>query len=417
MRAILFWIFVLTTAIAFGQKALNIELQNGYYFSGEKFNWKEKFYIADGYFTNRAPSRIDTVIDLKSQYVVPPFGEAHTHMLSSEFEAAQTVKRYLREGIFYAQVLGSNTQEGQKLRQQFNKPNTVDVAYAYGGLTSTHGHPFLVFEPLAMGFFSREDIIENKEAISKSRRMENKSYWFFDNLEDVDKKWPAYIETNPDVVKIFLLNTERYEELKRSGKLGGRGLHPTVAKEIVRRSHASGKRVYAHVESIHDFRQALTIGVDGLAHIPNYSFKCRFDSCQLQKSDFKLMKKSVAITPTLAVSEQFVDSTALAKLQTEQRRILKLLYESKCNLLVGSDIYGKTALTEIQYWQKLNVFDNATLLKLWCETGMSIFPNRRIGRLQSGYEGSLLVVASNPIQDFNQITQISLRIKQGSVIK
>lgn len=405
------------TFTSYGQFSQNIELQNGYYFTGEKFIWKEKYYIEQGYFSNKAPAKVDTVIDLGGQYVVPPFGEAHTHMLSSNFEATQTVKKYLYEGIFYVQVLGNNTQEGQKLSAQFNKPNTVDVAYAHGGLTSTHGHPFMIFEPLAMGLFTREDILENRQAISKSRRMEKKSYWFFDTLSDVETKWPEYIQTNPDVVKIFLLNSERYDELKHDDKMGNKGLHPVIANEIVKRAHAVGKKVYAHIESIHDFRLALQIGVDGLAHIPNYSFECRTDTCQLQLQDLKRNKKSIAITPTLAASTHFVDSTEINALEVEQRRILQMLHVSNNKLLVGSDIYGQTALTEIQYWHKLKVLSNATLLKLWCETGKGIFPNRKIGSLNSGDEGSLLVLANNPILDFQAVTKISLRIKQGEIIE
>lgn len=417
MKAGLLLSYMLTLAVvSVSQQTRNIELRNGRYFDGKRFKEVKRFFIADGYFTNRVPDKVDTVIELKGQYVVPPFGEAHTHMLSSQFEATQTVKKYLREGIFYVQVLGNNTQEGQKLSAQFNKPATVDVAYAHGGVTSTQGHPFLIFEPLAMGFFSREEIMENREAIAKSRRMEKKSYWFFDSLKDVEEKWPDYISTNPDVVKIFLLNSERYDELKKDGKLGNKGLHPAVAREIVRRAHAASKRVYAHVESVHDFKQAVAMGVDGLAHLPNYSFKCRTDSCQLQKSDLRGMKKSIAITPTLAVSRQFVDSIDVAQLESEQRRLLTLLHKSKCNILVGSDSYGQTALTEIQYWQALNVFDNANLLKLWCETGNSIFPNRKIGKLKVGYEGSLLVLASDPTLDFKAVTQITLRVKQGVVL-
>ncbi len=94
-----------------------------------------------------------------------------------------------------------------------------------------------------------------------------------------------------------------------------------------------------------------------------------------------------------------------------------MLHVSNNKLLVGSDIYGQTALTEIQYWHKLKALSNATLLKLWCETGKGIFQNRKIGSLNSGDEGSLLVLAHNPILDFQAVTKISLRIKQGEIIE
>jgi len=45
-----------------------------------------------------------------------------------------------------------------------------------------------------------------------------------------------------------------------------------------------------------------------------------------------------------------------------------------------------------------------------------IFPNRRIGRLQDGYEASFLVLAGNPLSDFSQVKNIRLRFKQGSFL-
>ena len=64
--------------------------------------------------------------------------------------------------------------------------------------------------------------------------------------------------------------------------------------------------------------------------------------------------------------------------------------------------------------EPLAVFDNLTLLKLWCQaTPQAIFPHRKIGRLREGYEASFLVLKGNPIDDFANVRKIALRFKQG----
>lgn len=65
----------------------------------------------------------------------------------------------------------------------------------------------------------------------------------------------------------------------------------------------------------------------------------------------------------------------------------------------------------------MKVFDNLTLLKMWCEsTPETIFPNRKIGKLRDGYEASFLVLNGNPIENFEKVKEISMRFKQGNFI-
>jgi len=53
---------------------------------------------------------------------------------------------------------------------------------------------------------------------------------------------------------------------------------------------------------------------------------------------------------------------------------LKRLHESDVRLAVGSDIIA-SAVKEFDYLQKLGIFDNLTLLKMWDEaTAQTIFP-------------------------------------------
>ena len=80
-------------------------------------------------------------------------------------------------------------------------------------------------------------------------------------------------------------------------------------------------------------------------------------------------------------------------------------------------MYGVTSLAEAMNLFEWKVFDNLTLLKIWSEaTSELIFANRKIGRLQEGYEASFLVLDGNLLEDFAKVKNIRLRFKQGDCI-
>ena len=45
-----------------------------------------------------------------------------------------------------------------------------------------------------------------------------------------------------------------------------------------------------------------------------------------------------------------------------------------------------------------------------------IFPNRKIGHLQDGYEASFLVLDQNPLENFENVKTIRRRFKQGNFL-
>lgn len=55
---------------------------------------------------------------------------------------------------------------------------------------------------------------------------------------------------------------------------------------------------------------------------------------------------------------------------------------------------------------------------MWCETSApTLFPQRRIGHLDAGYEASFLVLGGNPLADFGEVRDIKPRFKQGRFIE
>jgi len=66
------------------------------------------------------------------------------------------------------------------------------------------------------------------------------------------------------------------------------------------------------------------------------------------------------------------------------------------------------------FLHETGVFSNLELLKIWSETTPKvIFPQRKIGALQEGYEANFVVLEGNPIEDFSNTKKIRTRVKQG----
>ena len=101
-----------------------------------------------------------------------------------------------------------------------------------------------------------------------------------------------------------------------------------------------------------------------------------------------------------------------------QIRNLRLLREHQVRLTIGTDQYGEFSTLEARWLASLGVFTNAEMLTMLCETTpRSIFPNRAIGRLQDGYEASFLVLAGDPLENFNHIDDIVMRIRRGRLLQ
>jgi imidazolonepropionase-like amidohydrolase len=86
-------------------------------------------------------------------------------------------------------------------------------------------------------------------------------------------------------------------------------------------------------------------------------------------------------------------------------------------IAIGSDSYRTTSLPEALHINSLGVLTPAELLRSWTdETAHAIFPNRRIGRLEPGYEASFIVLSGDPLADFASVKNVVLRFKQGVLV-
>lgn len=383
-----------------------IAFANGFWFANGAFVAGTR-YVAGGRFVDAAPAAISRTIDLAGRFVVPAFGEAHNHNTGT----AQLAK-YFSQGIFYVKNPNSFPGDRAKAASLINTPSTPDVVFAGGGLTSLGGHPSTIIDRgISRGTMTERD-------------GEGAFYYGIADRADLGRRWPEILAGKPDFIKVYLLFSEAFATRRSDVKARGwRGLDPALLPEVVNRTHAAGLRISAHVESAADFELAIDAGVDEVNHLPGFRGPAPDVSLTPQLFDItdtlaqRAAAKHTIVVTTASGAEELPKEDPLRKVvEAHIVKSLRRLHEAGVPIALGSDRYESTSLDEARYLRTLGVFDNATLLRLWCEnTVATIFPNRHVGKIETGAEANFLVLDGNPIEDFDAVTRVRMRVKQGVV--
>jgi len=379
-------------------------LTGGRWFDGERF-LERTLYVVAGRFTESRPAAVDSSLDLAGLWLVPPFGEAHNHNLEdSRLDAVAAA--YLEDGIFYVKNPDAIPRFLERARPLASRIETVDGAFAQGGWTGPGGHPVDLFERnLARGIFREED-------------GEGAFFRVAASADDVHAKWDDFLADRPDFVKAYLL----YSELPADSlPYGWRGLGEDALSAVVARSHASGRRVSVHVETAGDFRTAVRLGADEIAHLPGFrpgpgGRVPDMDTHGLTPEDAALAAERgvVVVTTASFVSRAEGPADELARWKAVVEHNLATLRDAGVTVAIGSDDYGRTSRAEAEWLASLDVFDNAEVLRMWSvATPRAIFPGRRIGVFEEGAEASFLALRADPLADFAATGNIALRFKQG----
>ncbi len=391
--------------------ALATEYRNGRWFDGERFVPRDMF-VVDGRFSLDRPAPVGPVVDLGGRYVVPPFAEGHNHWLEPEAIEAYDAM-YLRDGVFYVKDQANASVVRARLDAALNRPGTVDFVSANEGWTGPGGHPmqiamqFLQFGSFPAGWTEGDldgNVVHEVETAA-----------------EIERRWPGFLAGHPDFVKVFLLYSEEFAMRRDDPEYRFKhGIDPSLVGEIARRAHAAGLRLSAHVYTAADFHHALAGGVDDVAHMPGTGWDPELGAAAFRISDADAAlaaRRGVTVTTTLSwLGYQMESDAAGAKTVLDDviRANVDALRGAGVTILVGSDQFRQTPAAEAMLLSRLGLFSNTELLKLWCEaTPRAIFPNRRIGKLDEGYEASFLVLDADPLADFSATSRIIMRVKQG----
>jgi hypothetical protein len=372
--------------------------------------------VRAGSFIAAPNSPADSVLDLGGAFVVPPFAEGHNHWLEPAGLQAY-IQSYLRDGVFYLKDQANSPYLRAQMDSALNRSNSVDRTSANQGWTGPGGHPLQIAQQfIAFGVFPR--------AWADSGLDPNVVMMVRDSV-DIAARWPAFLAGKPDFAKVFLLNSEEYERRRNDDAyLYKRGIDPRLVPEIVRRAHQAGLRVSAHIYTAGDFRNALHGGVDDIAHFPGTGLGSAtdlpFGSYVISDADAaEAAQRGVSVTTTLAWLAEMEDSVRRSSIVRDViRPNLALLRKHRVLLLIGSDQFRQTSAPEADILVQLGLFTPLEALRAWSiDTPRAIFPGRRIGDLALGAEASFLVLDGDPIADFSNVHRISLRMKQGGILR
>lgn len=364
------------------------EYRNGFWFDGSRFKPRTMFVVGDR-FRERRPRQVDTVIDLDGRWVVPPYADAQQPLIEPD-NIATYVRLFLRDGVFYVQDRGTAPVLRARIDSAVNTPATFDYLSANQGWTGPRGYP-------------QRDSLDGGVLMLVS------------SADDVERRWSAFADSRPkpDYVKLYLLYSEQYARRKD-------GLDPALVRPLVRRAHAAGLPVAAHVYTAADFRNAVAGGVDVIVHVPGGG--------DLPVEAFRLTDMDAEV----AAGRHVAVITALGGLADQLRRDsantadrirdvyapnVDVLRRHGVRLLVGSDLIRQSAAVEIRVLGRMGMFSSLELLKMWSvATPQALFPRRKIGELSDGYEASFLVLAGDPLKDFANTQRIVRRVKQGRTL-
>ncbi|MEP5612454.1 MAG: hypothetical protein ABJP45_09410, partial [Cyclobacteriaceae bacterium] len=212
----------------------NYQYSNGQWFDGKKFV-KKTMYSANGVFVTEKPASIDSIFDLENNFILPPFSEVHTHSLDGIGHYKKTVEKYLNDGVFYVKNPNNIKPWTENLRPEINGPSKLDGSFANGGLTSTGGHPEILYEDRI-----REQVAAYIDNAPRGW-FNGKSYFNIDSKADVDEQWSTIMDGGPDFIKVYLANSEDIGNTPPRTKYTLRkGLNPSLVPIIVKKAHQAG---------------------------------------------------------------------------------------------------------------------------------------------------------------------------------
>ncbi|WP_124447821.1 hypothetical protein [Paucibacter sp. KBW04] len=389
--------------------ALSMELKNAQWFDGKGFQ-QGTLYVKDGRFTKQRIKKAQRQMDLKGQFLIPPLADAHNHNLQTLWGFARYAPSYLRDGVFYTAQQCGEPKAVSEMRPIAAQAASPEVLFNSACITSSDG------QPLAQ--------LMGEDPKLRAEDFIDKAVLVMDSPQDIAQKWPLIAPRKSDSIKLMISRSES-PELRADPKQWGRlGLKPELVPAIVKRAHQDGFKVIAQADTAADFALAAQSGVDWVARLPGLFF---FEGTNAERyrisadAASEAAKKKVSVITAISGSKLFPMSaetlTAVRQLQAEN---LRRLLDAKVPLLLGSDLYNGTVLSELRSLDSLGVLERAQLLRLaTVDTPRALFPKRKIACFDDGCEASFLLLKSNPLQGaqgLEALERIQLRVKQGRVL-
>jgi imidazolonepropionase-like amidohydrolase len=383
-----------------------IAYTHAHWWTGSRFVQGTR-YVQSGLFVEPGHQRVNRTVDLKGRWVVPPYADAHNHMPGPPDQVSETATR---AGVFYLMNPTIMASTAPALRRALRGPGKVDAVLSMGAITAPGGHP----EPLYVDIL-RPRVYPNVPP----DKFLGDAFHYVTKASDIGPVLNRLQSQGAEFVKIMVLNSEEFDQRTNDpARRGHSGLNPALVAPLVAEAHRRGLRVAAHIETAADFRVIVAAGVDEAAHMPGYygdvGASGRYAITDADAAAAARSHIVVVATASLAADSNQGRPERLAEAQAVQRANLEKLEAAGVPLLIGTDGQPDDALKEVRYLVRLGVLAPKAAIKTLTETTPQwIFPKRRIGRIEPGYEASFLVLGGDPTLSIENARDIRLWIKQG----
>lgn len=392
--------------------------RNGLWFDGTGFTAGTR-YSRDGVFVDSA-KKVDRWVELGGRHVVPAYGDAHHHGIDSSEALEDKLTVFLEAGIFYVKNPNAIAELlTPEVRARVRRPAGVEVVFATGGLTSRGGHPAPLHDYAAsLGVYRGLTPAD----------MEDRAYFVVESAAELEAKWPRILAGRPDFIKVFLLFSEEHE-VRRSLAGVHRGLDPRLLPAVVRKAGAANLRVTAHVDTAADFRAAVEAGVDEINHLPQPDPRFSPDLAAYvidPATARRAAERGITVVATAGTTERLsgkaLDPAGIPAMRANQRANLRTLLDAGVPIAIGSDgISGEkrfvTGRDEVRFLAQHGLMTPLELLRAWAvHTPRTIFPGRRLGSLDPGFEANFLVLNGDPLAGPENLHRIGMRVKRGLVL-
>jgi imidazolonepropionase-like amidohydrolase len=223
---------------------------------------------------------------------------------------------------------------------------------------------------------------------------------------------------------------------------------------VVQTAHNSGKRVYAHISFPSEAKDVVEAGADVVVHSVGMAETGADEVLKL------MAEKKVGYIPTLAIVEGdyalddarmpanvrekvwgvLVDSIRSPKsvvnlhrsvpgLVNDERRSLEIsmanlrtAVKANVKIAMGTDsgnaglLHGATVVRELELMNEAGMSPMQTIVAATRTGAEVIGQGQRLGTLEPGKVGDLIVVAGDPLQDVSAIANVELVVKNGSML-
>lgn len=337
--------------------------------------------ISNGRFVDTAPEGAPR-ISANWWHVIPPFADTHTHEIDQpRGPDPHAHQRFLDAGIYYA-LNPNNIRFDDALSLSASH---VEAEYAGGGLTGPGGHPKPLYEGLVR--WQRLPGIKMED-------LPGRAYHEVASAAEARAAVEAVERQGARFVKLYLTHHEQPDTT---------GLTADNFRAAARHARKRGLYPVVHVNSAADFRLAAEEKVHAMVHMPGaWPRGDDWSVLLIDEADARLAATNgVMVVPTIAVGFNAMAGEDLRKAQGVWAHNLSRLKQAGVTLAAGADRWGADSLDEMTVLRSTGLFDGTELLNIATRNGIElIFPDRKIGRLEPGYEASFIVTIGDPQENW-----------------